>query len=211
MKKKTKLAILDYGVGNLYSITRAVANFCDDFIITDDPEVVARVDRLILPGVGSFAAGMAGIRVRSLVDSIKQFVQTGRPILGICLGAQLLMTRGFEFGNFTGLDIIPGEVVKLSGVGKGVKIPHIGWGQIKPSSSGKKGVLAGVSSGAYVYFVHSFIMQPKRQEDALTTTIYGESRFCSAIRHENVCGLQFHPEKSGAVGMQIINNFIKQT
>ena len=211
MNKRTKIVILDYGVGNLYSLARAVSNFTSDYLVTDDAETIASADKLIMPGVGSFEAGMSGIRVRGLEKAIKQFAQSGRSILGICLGAQILMSQGREFGKFKGLDIIPGEVVKFPALKTG-KVPHIGWNQLalKPIST-ETTLFTNTTPEPYFYFVHSYIMKPESSQHIIATTEYGGCEFCSVVQAGRVHGVQFHPEKSGAAGMRLIRNFINQT
>lgn len=205
MSNKIKVVILDYGIGNLYSLTRAVESFKVDCVISDDLGVILSADRLIIPGVGAFGAGMTGLRLRGLESVIKGYIQTGKPVLGICLGAQLLLSEGREFGKHRGLDIISGKVIKFPKLIGGAKVPHIGWDQIKGTSSD---LFKGLPARPYLYFVHSYIMQPKQTDHILATSQYGGQQFCAAIRSGNVYGVQFHPEKSGSVGKQIIKNFL---
>lgn len=217
-KKNRTIAIVDYGVGNLYSIKKALDNFNNNVFITEDPEKIYSADAVILPGVGSFGAGMEGLKVRSLIEPVKKFSLTGKPMLGICLGAQLLLDKGYEFGEFSGLGIIPGKVVKFPELKK-ERIPHIGWNEICANQlkveSGKlkvgewKGtILDSIKENSDVYFVHSYILQPDKQSNVLAIANYGGYEFCSAIRKGNIYGCQFHPEKSGQIGLQIIKNFV---
>lgn len=208
--KKKNIAIIDYGVGNLYSLKKALDNFGNNVFITEEAEKILLADAIILPGVGSFEAGMKGLRVRNLVDVIKQYANNGKPILGICLGAQLLLDKGYEFGSFDGLGIIPGKVVKFPKLKK-ERVPHIGWNGIFPVKNSKwdKTILNTTKPNSDVYFVHSFVLQPDKKDDILAMASYGDYQFCSAVRRGNIYGCQFHPEKSGEIGLNIINNFIK--
>ncbi len=208
-KTKKNIAIIDYGVGNLHSLIKAFKHFGQNAFITEEANDIKSADAIVLPGVGAFKSGMEGLMIRSLVNAIKDFSKTGKPILGICLGAQLLMSEGYEFGKFKGLDIIPGKVVIFEKIQE--KIPHIGWNEIMPplKKSWKGSILQSTKDRSNVYFVHSYIFKPSKQKNIFAYTQYGNTRFCSAIKMDNVYGCQFHPEKSGDVGLKIIENFIK--
>jgi len=214
MAKNPKITIIDYGICNLYSIAKAFRGFTEDCVVTEDPSVVEASDAIILPGVGAFKAGMEGLKIRGLIKSVKEFASSGRPILGICLGAQLLLSQGREFETYNGLDIIKGEVIPFSDLGNikaGVKIPHIGWNEIrKPAGiSWDDTILDTTVEGSHMYFVHSYVLQPRYKEDIFALTEYEGIEFCSAIRKDNIYGCQFHPEKSGELGLKIIRDFIK--
>lgn len=209
-KPKTKIiSIIDYGVGNLYSITKACRKFSDSIILTEDPDIIKSSSALILPGVGSFGAGIDGLKRRNLVGVIREFADSGKPILGICLGAQLMMSRGYEFGEFNGLDIIPGKVIKFGKLSLGTKIPHIGWNKIIINDSAQKNIFSSLGAEPHFYFVHSYIMEPDNSENIFAVTNYGGSSFCSVIKQGNIYGCQFHPEKSAKDGLKIIKNFIE--
>jgi len=180
-----KIVIVNYGVGNIYNVEKALRKFTDNVIVSSNPRVVSSAHALVLPGVGSFPAGMKGLKDHDLVNEIRAF--KGQ-IMGICLGAQLLMSVGYEFGKTKGLDIIKGEVVPFPKLK--AKIPHIGW-----------------NNG--VYFLHSFIMQPTYKENILETTTYGGHEFVSAIKSKNIVGYQYHPEKSDELGLKVIEEFVK--
>lgn len=189
------IVIVDYGVGNLWSLRKAFLHCGAAPVISEDASALQHADALVLPGVGSFEAGMRGLGVRGLVSAVKDFGQMGKPILGICLGAQLLLSRGYEFGAHEGLGLIGGEVVLLSPCNE--KIPHIGWNSV---SEGTRKYDA--------YFVHSYILQPDNHADVFGVTEYGGRTFCSVMKRGSICGVQFHPEKSGPAGLQIIQQFI---
>lgn len=210
MKTKGKIAVIDYGVGNLYSLTKAVHLFTDDVFITDDSTDLKTAQAIILPGVGAFAAGMEGLEIRKLVEPIKQFALSGKPMLGICLGAQLMLSKGFEFGEYEGLGLIPGNVKLFPPLVIKERIPHIGWNEIYSDKPGcwKGTILDKVADKSDVYFVHSYILIPDKKEDIFAYARYGGHEFCAAIKKGNIYGTQFHPEKSGKVGLTIIKNFV---
>ncbi len=203
-----KVAIIDYGVGNLFSLKKALDGFGHDIFITEEADKISSADAVILPGVGSFQAGIEGLKIRNLIKTVKNFASTGKPMLGICLGAQLMLSKGHEFGMFDGLDIIPGKVLKFPKLAE--KIPHIGWNEIYyPKKIWAKTILDSVKENSDVYFVHSYVLRPDKKNNILSFTKYGDYEFCSAIRRDNIYGCQFHPEKSGNVDLKIIKNFIK--
>lgn len=195
--------IIDYGMGNLRSVEKALESVGGYPSISGDPEKVRNAGRLILPGVGAFGDAMENLKQKGLDEAIKLAVQDGTPLLGLCLGLQLLFTRSEEFGLHEGLDLIPGSVLKI--VEPGLRVPHIGWNQIEgdiPSA-----LLEGIPDGSYFYFVHSFYVKPDNKEDVLRWTAYGHP-FCSIACREKVWGAQFHPEKSQDTGKQLLRNFL---
>ena len=212
--KKEKFAVIDYGIGNLGSVIRALNYLNFNFKVIFNPKNLQAFDGYILPGVGAFGDGIAHLRKRGFEDSLKAYVQKGRPLLGICLGMQLLMTRSFEFGTHEGLNLIPGEVKRLD-VSSECKIPHIGWNQLKPPSSiendnfWKNTLLHSINPNSEVYFVHSFVVCPNAKSHILAATSYGQNDFCSVIQKDNIVGCQFHPEKSGKIGLNILKNIFK--
>ncbi|MBI4345280.1 MAG: imidazole glycerol phosphate synthase subunit HisH [Elusimicrobia bacterium] len=204
------VVVVDYGRGNLRSITRALAHVGAEAVVSSDPADVAGAERVLLPGVGAFGDGMEGLRARGLVEPLRHFTRTGRPFLGICLGMQLLMQEGHEFGRHDGLGVVPGKTVRLPDRqgGARVKIPHIGWSVLEPGAEWTATALAGLEPGGQVYFVHSFVAEPADPEDRLALTPFAGERFCSALRRDNVLGFQFHPEKSGPAGLAILSRWV---
>ncbi|HXK41151.1 MAG: imidazole glycerol phosphate synthase, glutamine amidotransferase subunit [Candidatus Staskawiczbacteria bacterium RIFCSPLOWO2_12_FULL_37_15] len=202
----SKIVIVDYGVGNFHSLYKAVSLFSKDVVLSEEAIDIERASALILPGDGAFGTGMAGLKVRKLIEPVKNFISSGRPVMGICLGAQILLTHGFEFGKVGGLNVISGDVVKFSDLRKGTKIPHIGWNTF--STFNKSPILKGLGGGSYFYFVHSYIMRPQSDETILAISKYGGRSFPAIIGKDNVYGCQFHPEKSGEDGLKIIENFV---
>ncbi|MEI8012989.1 MAG: imidazole glycerol phosphate synthase subunit HisH, partial [Candidatus Omnitrophota bacterium] len=203
------------GLCNLLSVYNALHHIGAEAVITDDPALLAKADHVILPGVGAFEDGMQGLKARGFIDAIRAYVATGRPLLGICLGMQLLMERSCEFGCHEGLGLIAGGVEPVDPVGAGgerLKIPHIGWNGLSEASRGWDGTfLAGLPQGVEMYFVHSFRVVPADSRHVLAETEYGGKRFCSVVAKENVAGCQFHPEKSSAMGLALLKNFMHQS
>jgi len=207
---KPHVTVVDYGMGNLLSVTRALEH-CGAQVTTErSPLFIAKADRLVLPGVGAFGNGMAELRQRNLVDAIRNYAATGRPLLGICLGMQMLLDGSDEFGASDGLGLIPGWVRKLPAQ-SGIKLPHIGWSGIRPLAGREWGstLLEHVAPGQEVYFVHSFHADPQDSSHRLAETPYGAFQFCSVVKRNNITGCQFHPEKSGETGLSMIRNFLK--
>lgn len=204
-----KISIIDYGLGNLYSVSKAFKKFSDNVVITEEPGTIRFSDAIVLPGVGSFESGMKGIELRGIKGVIREFAASGKPVLGICLGAQIMLTKGHEFGTFDGLDLIAGEVVPFPKLASGTKTPHIGWNGIYGrDNSWDDTILRSVNENDNVYFVHSFVLEPSNKENVLSLTKYGGYEFCSAVKKGNVYGCQFHPEKSGETGLKIIKDFV---
>jgi len=212
-----KVTVIDYGIGNLLSVCRAL-EYCGATVeLTDSPEQILKAQFLILPGVGAFADGMEGLRQRNLIPAILQYASNGNPLLGICLGMQLLMDSSEEFGNNKGLGLIPGRVVAIPPTGlngEPHKIPHIGWNElILPNLIGtwENTILDKVKPGDSVYFVHSFTCVPSDPRYRLADCNYNGRIISAAIKSHNIYGCQFHPEKSGIIGLRIIQEFLKLT
>lgn len=202
------ITIIDYGMGNLRSVQKGFEKVGFEAEVTADPKVVARANRLVLPGVGAFQDCMDNLRQGGFIEPILQHVASGKPFLGICLGLQLLFTESEEFGIHRGLDIIEGRVRRfpedMRAGEQFLKVPHMGWNQIdiqRPSP-----LFRGLADGESVYFVHSYYVEPKNKEVIASTSNYGLT-FCSSIWRDNVMATQFHPEKSQRVGLEILANF----
>ncbi|NUO09160.1 MAG: imidazole glycerol phosphate synthase subunit HisH [Candidatus Brocadia sp.] len=203
------IAVVDYGMGNLRSVEKAFERFGFDVKITDNPSEIMHADKLVLPGVGAFQDAMDGLRQRGLREPIAEWIQSGKPFLGICLGLQLLFSKGYEDGEHEGLNIIPGKVIRFQFPedmtnGK-LKIPHMGWNQIGFRKEDVP-ILKNVPGNTYMYFVHSYYVCPEDEGVIATETEYGV-RFASMIWHRNIFATQFHPEKSQEYGLTILKNF----
>lgn len=216
MNKLRRVVVINYGMGNLLSVQRGFEARGAAVEISADPEVIARADRLVLPGVGAFAAGMQELQSRTLIDPVREFVASGRPLLGICLGMQMLMAQSEEFGLHAGLNLIPGRVIKIpdcDGDGHEVrKIPHIGWSALHyPSgrSDWRGTLLANTNEGEYFYFVHSFMAASDDQRDLLAECDYNGVAIAAVVSRQNVMGCQFHPEKSGEAGLGLLDTFLE--
>lgn len=199
-------AIVDYGMGNLFSVKHACEQVGLRGVITYDSGQIRNADAVILPGVGAFGDAMEQLKRLDLVDTLRSAALTPKPFVGICLGMQLLMSESFEFGRHEGLGIVRGAVERLE-PGEG-KVPHVGWNTLIPAQ-GKEwshSLLGGIGEGAFMYFVHSFIVKPANPEVVIATTRYGNTEFCSVLRRGNVIAFQCHPEKSGFIGLKVFQN-----
>lgn len=197
------IAIIDYGAGNIHSIEKALEHVGAHVQVTDDPRVVACAQAVVLPGVGSGGAAMSRMTARGLDRAIREATAQGKPFLGICLGMQLLADH-HEEGEVDGLQLFRGVVRRIP---QGPKIPHMGWNQIQALQP-ELPIFAELSPDAYFYFAHSYYVEPQDQSGVAAVTDYG-TPYCSVIATEQVWGTQFHPEKSGDVGMQLLKNFVK--
>ena len=197
------IAIIDYGAGNLQSVKKAFDFIGAESVITNDPEVILSADKILLPGVGSFGDAMDSMHKNGLVETVKECALSGKPFLGICLGLQLLFEESEESPDVKGLGIFKGKIKKFSS-DMGLKIPHIGWNSLEIKQ--KDSLFKDIPENAYVYFVHSYYLHAEDEEDVATVTNYGID-FHTAVGKNNVFATQFHPEKSGDVGLQILKNF----
>lgn len=209
------IAIIDYGVGNLFSLKSSLKQLGLEAVVTADADTIRKADRLILPGVGAFADAMAKLEATGLVPVMKEEAER-KPLLGICLGMQMLFDESEEFGLHKGLGLIPGRVVKIPSTdvqGRPQKVPHISWNPLNPAGGRTDfagTVLAGVTPGEECYFIHSYEAKPADEADRLADTVYGGRAVCAAAAHGSVVGCQFHPEKSGKVGLKIIEEYMKR-
>ena len=197
------IAIIDYGAGNLQSVKKAFDFIGAESVITNDPKVILSADKILLPGVGSFGDAMDSMRKNGLVETVKECALSGKPFLGICLGLQLLFEESEESPGVKGLGIFKGKIKKFSS-DMGLKIPHIGWNSLEIQQ--KNTLFKDIPENSYVYFVHSYYLHAEDENDIATVTNYGID-FHSAVGKNNIFATQFHPEKSGDVGLQILRNF----
>jgi glutamine amidotransferase len=207
------VALIDYGSGNLPSAEKALRKAAASLstptavVVTDDPEVIARADRVVLPGVGAFAACMGALEARpGVVEAMTQAtIGRGAPFLGICVGMQLLATRGREFGYASGLNWIEGDVRRLEPSRTACKIPHMGWNGLDGPL--RSPLFDGLNSGVHMYFTHSYVLVPERETDVAAWTDHGGA-FAAAVVRGNIAGVQFHPEKSQGAGARLLGNFM---
>jgi len=218
---KPKAAIVDYGVGNLFSVKHACEKVGLEAVITFSKQEILNADGVILPGVGAFGDAMESLKRLDLVGVLKEVAESSKPLIGICLGMHLLMTESHEFGYCQGLDVIKGSVIRFTNppdaLWKKLKVPHVGWNRIYRSSvkvNGKawmNSALEGLKDGEFMYFVHSFYVVPEDPGVVLSKTSYGQIEFCSSFQYKNILAFQFHPERSGVRGLNIyekINHLI---
>lgn len=217
MSDQNSVLVLDYGVGNMLSVRRALESCGAAVEMTDQPAALRDARRVVLPGVGSFGDCMTELAARGLTDAILEYVDSGRPLLGICVGMQMLFEVGEEFGDTPGLGILGGRVVRIPAEGRDGgphKVPHIGWNALVPPAgdvSWSGTVLDAVEPGQTAYFVHSFTAQPTDDAVRLADADYDGVRISAAVRRDNVSGVQFHPEKSGRNGLSILRTFVDVT
>ena len=200
------LAVIDYGAGNLRSVLHAL-NYLgvQEMRLVQTPDELSGADKIILPGVGAFGAGMQKLREQQLIEPIKQAVRSGVPYLGICLGMQFLFDYSDEMGTFEGFSLLPGRVTRFP-ERPTLKVPHMGWNQLTPTHDTP--LLKNITTDSYAYFVHSYYCLPADLNDVMITACYGED-FCVGVQHDNIYGVQFHPEKSQKTGLQLLTNFLE--
>jgi glutamine amidotransferase len=204
------IAILDYGMGNLRSVQKALERVGATAVVTDDPAALDAAWGMILPGVGAFGDAMVNLRTRRLIDPLLRQTAQDKPLLGICLGMQLLFDESEEMGHHRGLCLLPGQVLRFPA--GDLKVPHVGWNQLRMANSesrvASRGLLEGIADGAYAYFVHSYYVAPREPAGVLATTEYG-LEFASVVGRGAILGAQFHPEKSQEVGLRLLANFAR--
>jgi len=200
------IVVIDYGLGNLRSVAKALEKAGAEVTVSSEPGLISSASALVLPGVGAFARGRTNLYSRGLIEPIREVISGGRPFLGICLGLQLLFSSSSEYGSTPGLDIIKGKVLPFR---VREKIPHMGWNTVDPVNKNSF-LFENIPEQSYFYFVHSYYVTPEKDSDYLASTEYGIS-FCSAAQKDNVCGVQFHPEKSGPAGLRILENFVTRS
>lgn len=202
------IAIVDYGVGNLYSVEKAFAKFSDDVILTQSADVIDKADKVVLPGVGAFGDCMKNFKASGLMDAVMRAVENNKPVMGICVGLQIMFEGSEESPDIKGLGIFKGMVRKINA--PGLKIPHMGWNSltINENTHVDINLFKNIRKNPYVYFVHSYHAMPEDKSIILATSVYGEE-ITAAVGKNNVIATQFHPEKSGDIGLSIIKNFVE--
>lgn len=206
-----KVSIIDYGIGNLLSVRRAFEKQGSEVELVSEPREIMLAKKLVLPGVGAFKDGMEELRKRNLITVIQEYCNENRPFLGICLGMQMMLEESEEFGLTQGLCIIPGKVVRIEDISiEGVyqKVPHVGWNELYYTGKTEGTILKEIPGKCKMYFVHSFQAVPTEKQHRLADTYYGGRKLSAVIQKGNCYGTQFHPEKSGEIGLQVIRNFI---
>jgi len=212
--KSPRVAVIDYGVGNLLSVQRGLESCGADVIISNKPDEILKSDHVVLPGVGAFGNAMQALEMLDLPSLVDEVVKQGKPFLGICLGMQLLLDESEEFGIHQGLGLIAGKVQAIPThaiSGETLKIPHIGWNSLVEANNAtwENTCLHNNKSGDAMYFVHSFMANPYHQEHRLADCLYGSHRIAAVIKKDNIMGCQFHPEKSGILGLKILQEFLR--
>jgi imidazole glycerol-phosphate synthase subunit HisH len=210
---KPRVAIVDYGMGNLFSVKHACEHEGLHASITSSRQEILNADAVILPGVGAFGDAMARLMRLELVNTLQAVAGSAKPLMGICLGMQLLMAESLEFGRHAGLNIIPGKVVRFENPPDPnvvLKVPHVSWNHLYRSKTAadpwRGSLLDGLQSGVFMYFVHSFYVKPEDEKVVIATTWYGNTEFCSALSYRNIFACQCHPERSGTRGLEIYRN-----
>ena len=210
-----KITIADYGVGNLLNVARAFQRCGADVHVAENPFEITRADRLVVPGVGAFEDSIGELTRRGFSDEVKRHAESARPLLGICVGMQMLFDVSEEFGEHTGLGILAGKVKAVPNEttsGLMQRVPHIGWGHLIPPENGRnwQGTFLQPFEAMRpaVYFVHSFAAYPEKESDRLADCLYGGHRICAAVKRDNIMATQFHPERSGEIGLSMIRSFL---
>jgi imidazole glycerol-phosphate synthase subunit HisH len=213
MSSTPHIVVVDYGLCNIYNVVRSFAAIGFQTTVTDDPAQIAQASHLVLPGVGSYRDGIAGLNAKGLIAPIQAFVQVGNPFLGICLGMQLMFDRSTEFGEHLGLGLIPGSVKRITELyPTNEKVPIVGWYPLKGNLPADRSILwndGTTDQASRFYFVHSYMAKPSAPEHLEATYTYNDYPITAAVRKDNAFGVQFHPEKSGPVGLDILKRFVQ--
>ena len=210
-----RVVIADYGMGNLYSVHQACLHVGLEASVELSPAELLAADAIVLPGVGAFGAAMAALEARGLVEPLREAAVSGKPVFGICLGLQLMMSLSHEFGRHEGLGLVEGEVRRFESAERSIRVPQVGWNTIDLPAGAASGAwdetpLAGLEPGAEMYFVHSYYAVPADPRVVLASTTYEGITYCSVLQSGNLFGCQFHPERSGPVGLAIYRNWARQ-
>ncbi|HBU69969.1 MAG TPA: imidazole glycerol phosphate synthase subunit HisH [Elusimicrobia bacterium] len=203
-----KIAVVDYGMGNLRSVSKALEAVGADVLVSDSKQRIADCDAIVLPGVGSFKPAADYLKKKGLFNFLKKQIAGGKHFLGLCLGFQLLFDKSSEEGSHAGLEVVPGEVLRFN-LKPPFKIPHMGWNTLSVSKNAAETMFSGIPASSYFYFVHSYYGIPKDKSFSGSTTAYG-IKFCSSICKDNVWACQFHPEKSSKYGLKLLGNFTRE-
>ena len=209
MIKEKSITIVDTRIGNIFNLTRALESINCKCVLTNNEKLIKKADRLLLPGVGAFQDGMNELKKNDLSKSIIEFSRSGKPLFGICLGMQLMMSFSTENGNHEGLNLIDGKVIRFDSPKNNVdlfKVPHIGWNTLIKTKDNR--LFQNLDKEPFMYFLHSYYVIPKNEQIILSLTNYGKNKFCSTFQNENIFGCQFHPERSGKQGIKILENFL---
>lgn len=202
------IAIIDYGAGNLQSVVKAFNFIGADCVVTNEKNIILGADGAVLPGVGSFGDAMDCMKKSENVQAVKEYIDTGKPLLGICLGLQLLFGKSEESPQCAGLDLLPGKIKRIPNDNGSLKIPHMGWNSLDIKKH--DGLFKGINGNPYVYFVHSYYLDADDKNIVSSCTTYG-TVIDASVQYKNIYATQFHPEKSGNIGLQILNNFVEIT
>ena len=208
-----RIQIIDYGLGNLFSIEQAFRSVGADVVVSASVDDIASADGIILPGVGAFGNAMEKLRELNIIEPLREAVDAGKPLMGICLGMQLLFDESEEFGTHQGLGLLPGKIRRIPDQGeldKRLRVPNVGWNTVSLSDSADDAdVMDGIPAESFFYFVHSYFCAPDNDGDSLLETQYGDVRYCCAAQRNNILGVQFHPEKSGPMGLRLYHNWLQ--
>jgi len=206
------VTLVDYGIGNLFSVRRAFETQGATVKVTQNPEEVYNAEALVFPGVGAFKQGIDALNARGLFGAVREYCTRGRPFFGLCVGMQIMFTEGHEFETSQGLGLIKGTVDRIPSKdtdNRDLKVPHIGWNQLKANRSWQGTCLNDTPENSFVYFVHSFAAYPDNPDDVLAYTEYGGNKITAVVARDHLMGCQFHPERSGAVGLRLISTFLE--